>query len=84
MAVAEEEWSTLEKSSSDADFWTPMREEACRLILSGQRLSKEEIARRVGISRRQLYNWRQHPEFAARVEARLTELRAAITAYFRD
>lgn len=51
-----------------ADFeWSPARLEAAQLIAYGE-LSLDEIAAKVGVVRRTLYEWRQEPAFIARIE----------------
>jgi hypothetical protein len=44
------------------------RERAAALIADGE-LTSEEVADEVGVNRWTLWNWRRHPDFAARVRA---------------
>jgi hypothetical protein len=46
--------------------WSTKATEAVQLV-ADDRLSDEQIAAQVGVVRKTLHNWRQHPEFAARV-----------------
>lgn len=56
-----------ENVQSPAPFeWTKKRHLAAQLLAEDE-LSDIEIGTKVGINPRQLYRWRQHPEFAARV-----------------
>ncbi len=48
-------------------LWTAKRQQAARLIAESFR-SIQEIAKIVKVSDRAIYEWRKHPEFAARVE----------------
>ncbi len=48
--------------------WTVRREEAAALLAADE-LTDEEIAARAGVTRRQLTNWKRHPDFAARIQA---------------
>jgi hypothetical protein len=57
--------------------WTRKSENAALLIAEGE-LSDEKIAERVGAGRTTLFEWRRHPDFAARVQAHLDEFRAAV------
>lgn len=57
--------------------WSPESEEAAQLLSVGE-LSTVEICEKLGICRTTLWNWRQNPEFAARVEEHLEEIRAEI------
>jgi transposase-like protein len=45
--------------------WDKQKLEAVTLLAEGA-FTDAEIARKVGISERQLYRWKQHPEFRAR------------------
>lgn len=58
----------------DAFIWTGQSEDAAQLLADG-RLTQQEIAGRIGVDRKTLWNWRQHPEFAARVEEHLAAFR---------
>ena len=59
--------------------WTPPRTRAAELVADDD-LSDEQIAATVGVSRRTLHTWRQHPEFMARVQERREAQRKAIEA----
>lgn len=60
------------------DFpWTEKTELAAELIAAGN-LTLEEIASRVGVNRRTLWEWKKNEAFAGRIEARLEELRAEV------
>ena len=48
--------------------WTARREEAAALLAADE-LTDEEIAARAGVTRRQLTNWKRHPDFATRIQA---------------
>lgn len=61
-----------------AEFiWTKPKEVAAQLIAEGE-LRDAEIAAKgeVNVERQTLWNWRQAPEFAARVEEHLAKIRA--------
>lgn len=47
--------------------WREPQVEAAQLLAEDD-LTDEEIAAKVGISRRQLTNWKQHPDFRKRIE----------------
>ncbi len=47
--------------------WNAKRRAAAMHVAEGE-LTDQQIADAAGISRMQLYNWRQHPDFAARVK----------------
>ena len=53
------------------------KEEAARLIAEDD-LTDEQIAQRVGITDRQLRNWKQEPDFAAAVNAHILLIRDQI------
>lgn len=57
--------------------WDASSELAAQLIADGD-LTQEAIAVRVGVARMTLYTWRKHPDFAARVEQNLAEIRSEI------
>jgi hypothetical protein len=57
--------------------WTQSRETAAQLVAEGS-LGFPEIAERVGVARQTLFGWRQAPEFKARVEEALAEIKAEI------
>jgi len=60
--------------------WNVRRAQAA-LLLAQKRQTDEEIALEVGLKdRTQLWRWRQHPDFAARVAAHEAELLAALKA----
>jgi transposase-like protein len=46
--------------------WTGRKERAAQLLAEDE-LSDAEIARQAGVSERQLYRWKAHPEFAGRL-----------------
>ena len=54
------------------------RSKALALLLEGRTLT--EVSAELGIARRQLYRWRQDPDFAEELEARQDELRDAVHA----
>jgi transposase-like protein len=60
--------------------WTAPREGAARL-LAEDALTDDEIAARVGVSPRQLYRWKQRPEFAARVREAAEVIGRAVLRY---
>lgn len=49
--------------------WTPPRVQAAELV-ADDALTDEQIAAKVGVTRKTLHNWSQHPDFVARVAAR--------------
>lgn len=51
------------------------------VLLAEDDLSNEQIARRVGVSRRTLTTWKQHPTFAAAIGDHVGELQAAMLRY---
>ena len=59
--------------------WNEQREQAAQLIAEGD-LSDSQIAERLEIGRRTLFDWRQRPEFLARVDEDVVEFRKAIRA----
>src|SRR5215218_8687430 len=56
-----------ELNRSETRRWSARHEEAAHLLAAGD-LSYPEIARRLGIARSVLWEWRQRPDFAERVE----------------
>jgi len=56
---------------SDFD-WTPQRSEAAEMLAEGYRL--KEVAEKIGVDVRSIYNWRQEAEFEKEVN-RLTMMR---------
>lgn len=61
-----------------ADFsWTPEQIEAAQLIADGN-LTITEIAEKFGVSRQTIYNWKQVPEIAARIEQHLEDFRQEV------
>jgi transposase-like protein len=58
----------LPKTSHESAPLSGHREEAAQLVAAG-RLTLDEIAERMNVTRRQLYTWRQQPEFTARIDA---------------
>ena len=59
--------------------WNDKRLEAVALVADDV-LKDDEIATRLGITRMQLYNWKQHPVFQAAVTEHTEAVRAAIRA----
>jgi hypothetical protein len=57
--------------------WSGRREEAALLVAQDQ-LSNEAIAARVGVTRQSLDRWKRRPEFGARVEQLVAELREGV------
>jgi Helix-turn-helix of insertion element transposase len=57
--------------------WCLKSEEAAQLLALAE-LTKTEIAGKVGIARSTLWEWSRNPDFAARVESHLEEIRAEI------
>ena len=57
--------------------WTEQRELAAKL-LAEDKLSDEEIAKRIGINDATLWQWRKKPEFTARIDQYVNEYRARI------
>lgn len=60
--------------------WTATRE-AAALLLAEDEISETQIADQLGICRKTLYSWRQHPEFSARVGDHVGRLQAAMLRY---
>lgn len=58
----------------DSFAWNTVSEEAAQLIAEG-RLSLSEIAEKLDVDRKTLWNWRQAPEFTARVDEHLEAFR---------
>jgi hypothetical protein len=56
-----------ELNRTETHPWTARHEEAAHLIAEGE-LGYPEIARRLGVARSVLWEWRQRPDFAERVE----------------
>lgn len=56
--------------------WTTKRDHAA-ILLAEDQLSDEVIAAKVGIDRRTLTRWKEHPEFKARICANVEQLRAS-------
>jgi hypothetical protein len=68
-------------SQNDAPFkWTRRKILALEMLASLDLGSQQAIADRLGISRMQLWRWRQNPEFAKRLQARLDGYGAALLA----
>jgi hypothetical protein len=67
--------ASLPKTSPFA--WNKAREEAA-ILLADNDLSDEAIAQRVGVSRRTLTTWKQHPDFAARVGDHVGQIQVAM------
>lgn len=59
--------------------WTKKRTRAAQLVAE-DRLTDDEIAAELGISRRSLACWKKHPDFAARVAEIVESMRQAILA----
>jgi len=59
--------------------WTGRSDRAAVLVAEDLR-TDEEIAKEAGVTKRQLERWKQHPEFAARVDQVGEQLRAAVLA----
>ena len=57
--------------------WTATKDSAARLIAEGA-LTTTEIARRLGVSRGTLYQWKRHQEFKDGIAKHLQEIRAAL------
>lgn len=53
--------------------WTPARDEAAEL-LAADVLSDRQIAEQVGVSRKSIHDWKQVPEFAAKVQEHAQKL----------
>lgn len=62
---------------ADEFRWTEASEEAAQLLAAGD-LELIQIADKVGVTRWTIWNWRQHPDFIARVEQHLEEIRREI------
>lgn len=60
--------------------WDRRRRKAA-LLLAEDDLSDVEIARQLGVSRFAIYDWKQHPEFAAEVGDHIGQLQAAMLRY---
>jgi hypothetical protein len=58
--------------------WSALRSKAAVLVAE-DRLTDEEIAAEVNVTRRQLDRWKDHPEFAARVDAHIKAMDAEIS-----
>lgn len=61
----------------DASNWTAQTERAAQLIADAE-LTFGEIAEELDISPRTLWNWRQQPEFVARIEEHLEAFRVEV------
>jgi hypothetical protein len=57
--------------------WDAARTEAAYLLAEG-RLTKEQVAAKVGVERHSITRWLRHPHFRAKVEANATELGDAV------
>ena len=62
---------------SDTFRWTAQKEGTARLVAEDT-LSDEKIAETMGIDRRTLTRWKNHPEFQSRVKEHLEAMRQAI------
>lgn len=56
--------------------WTGRREEAA-LLIAEDRLTNKEIAAKVGVVRQSIREWKQYPEFMARVESHVAAMAEA-------
>ncbi|MHB0871407.1 MAG: hypothetical protein ACYC66_18200 [Chloroflexota bacterium] len=56
----------VNRAKRGESWWTGQKEEAALLVAQDD-LTNEEIASRIGITRRSLQSWKQRPEFALRV-----------------
>lgn len=61
-------------------LWTHARAEAAVLVAEDA-VTDEEIAATVGVSRRTLTTWKQHPAFRERVAEKVAELDAAVSRF---
>ncbi len=61
-------------TSMDPFRWTEQTELAASLLVAGD-LSLDDVASRVGVTRKTIYSWRHHPEFKSRVEEELASFR---------
>lgn len=57
--------------------WTPKSDEAAQLVAE-DRLTNEQIAQKVGVSRRTVDTWKTHPEFQQRVNSHVLEFRETV------
>ena len=58
--------------------WTEACTSAAQMVAMGE-LSFEQIAAKVGVHRQTIYNWRQVPEFTARINSLVEEHRQSIS-----
>ncbi len=65
------------RARSGDGWWTGRREEAALLVAQDD-LTNEEIAARLGVTRRSLQVWKEAPEFAARVRELVTAMAEAV------
>ena len=79
VAMADCRESQESSQNCTAFRWTPPRVRAARLVFE-DRLTDVEIAAAVGISVRQLYYWKRHPAFQARIARHLAALDAQVAA----
>jgi hypothetical protein len=63
--------------TTDPFPWPEKSKPAAELLANG-RLTLNQIAERLDVDPKTLWNWRQHPEFAAKVEEHLAEFRAKV------
>ncbi len=57
--------------------WTGRREEAA-LLIAEDRLTNIEIAAKVGVTRQSIREWKQYPEFMARVDSHVAAMSDAV------
>lgn len=60
--------------------WNKPRLEAAQLLAEDE-LTDDEIAQKISVDRKTLYNWRQHPDFTARIKGLVDELGNASRRY---
>lgn len=60
--------------------WTKGRADAAVLVAEDE-LSDIAIAKKIGIGERTLYNWKEHPDFQARVQEHVATLEASVLKF---
>jgi DNA-binding XRE family transcriptional regulator len=60
--------------------WNKARNDAA-ILLAADEITDTAIAEKVGVTRQTLYNWREHPDFQARVQEHIAELEAVTLRY---